>query len=96
MRRATNIDSNHQVIVSKLRQCGVSVQPLHATGNGLPDLLVGYRGHNVLLEIKSPTAPIRKAQLEWLAKWGGQATIVYTWEQAMAVVLEACGEKIAS
>jgi hypothetical protein len=76
--------------VQRLRQCGVTVQPLSAVGGGVPDILAGYRGRNVLLEIKSPTAPIKQTQKDWHANWSGQVAIVYTWEQAMDAVIGAC------
>lgn len=90
MRRAGNVDTNHKEIVTRLRQCGVTVQPLSAVGGGVPDLLAGYRGRNVLLEVKSKTAPIKQTQKNWHASWSGQVAIVYSWEEAMDAVLEAC------
>ena len=52
MRRAAKIDANQTEIVKALRQVGASVQSLASTGKGCPDLLVGFRGVNWLLEIK--------------------------------------------
>ena len=44
MRRAARVDRNQAEIVVALRAGGASVQPLHAVGKGVPDLLVGWRG----------------------------------------------------
>ena len=41
MRRAARTDANQAEIVAALRGVGASVQPLHAVGQGCPDLLVG-------------------------------------------------------
>ena len=53
MRRAAKIDANQTEIVKALRQVGASVQSLASTGKGCPDLLVGFRGVNWLLEVKA-------------------------------------------
>lgn len=44
MRRRAHTDRNQPAIVAALRGIGATVQPLHAVGQGCPDLLVGYRG----------------------------------------------------
>src|SRR5438045_9322348 len=76
VRRAANIDSNQTDIVKQLRKCGVTVQCLHALGQGVPDLLCGWRGVNILLEIKDEDKPASKPRLtqfvsEWHGKWDG-------------------------
>lgn len=96
MRRRANIDVNQQEIVTKLRSCGVSCEPrLSRLGDGIPDLLCGYRGRNVLLEIKRDDQGESRKRLSadesaWHAKWSGQVAVVSDWEQAMAVILEVC------
>ncbi len=52
MRRAANVDRNQPEIVAALRAAGATVEYLHAVGGGCPDLLVGYRGANYVLEVK--------------------------------------------
>ena len=52
MRRAARIDRNQPDIIKALRYAGATVQPTHTLGKGCPDLLVGFRGENFLLEIK--------------------------------------------
>jgi hypothetical protein len=47
------VDSTQVGIVLALRKTGASVQHLHTIGKGCPDLLVGYRGRNILIEVKS-------------------------------------------
>lgn len=60
MRRAAKVDDNQVEVVRKLRLLGASVTDLSAVGAGCPDLLVGYRGANYLLEVKRPDASLRR------------------------------------
>ena len=57
MRRAAKVDANQREVVAALRDAGATVQLLHAVGEGCPDLLVGYRGKNYLLEVKDGRKP---------------------------------------
>lgn len=47
-------DLNQEQIIKTLRQLGVTVAPLSQVGNGVPDLLCGYCGKNILIEVKNP------------------------------------------
>jgi Holliday junction resolvase len=82
MRRAARTDANHEAIVEALRAAGASVQSLAAVGKGCPDLLVGYRRRNLLMEVKRQRDDRKKApsltddQKEWVGAWGGQVVIV--------------------
>lgn len=89
MRHSARRDGNERSIVAALRASGCSVQQLSAPG--VPDLLVGKLGVNVLLEVKDPAkAPsarrLTPAQVDWHARWRGQVAIVETVEQALRVV----------
>jgi hypothetical protein len=95
MRRAAKVDANQARIVMALRQAGVAVEPLHAVGGGVPDLLCATRKMgNVLLEVKDGDKPpsarrLTKAQVEWHARWPGPIAVVSTVDEA----LEAMGVK---
>ena len=96
MRRAARIDNNHAEIVKALRAIGCSVQPLASLGGGVPDLLVGRQGFNVLLEVKDgskpPSARVLTAdERDWHAKWAGQVAVVMTAEEAQLAVIRVCG-----
>ena len=83
MRRAAKIDANHGDVVDALRSMGASVQPLHTMGGGVPDLLVGWRGINLLVEVKDgakrPSArTLTTDQVEWHRAWRGAPVIVVT------------------
>ena len=91
MRRAAKVDANHGEIVDALRKIGASVQPLHAVGQGCPDILVGWRGMNTVLEIKDGKKPpsarkLTEDQVKWHAEWRGQVTVVETVEQAIEAI----------
>ena len=68
MRRAARVDSNQAQIVSVLRAAGAYVWII-----GLPvDLLVGYKGHTMLVEIKDgPGKRLTALQQAFFAKWVG-------------------------
>lgn len=56
MRICGRIDGNQAQIVRALRQVGATVLSLADMGDGCPDLLVGFRGFNILLEVKDGSA----------------------------------------
>lgn len=94
MRRAARIDPNHVEIVLALRAAGVSVQTLAREGNGVPDLLCGWRGANFLLEVKPPTGPkggesrakLNPRQRQWHAAWRGRVHVVRSVEDALEAI----------
>lgn len=87
-RRAAKVDTNQGEIIDALRKAGASVQPLHGVGMGCPDILVGHRGANILMEIKDGDKPpsarrLTSWQADWHFKWEGQACVVHTIEDAL-------------
>lgn len=81
MRRAAKIDANQPDIVEALRRCGATVQPLHTVGQGVPDLLVGFRGQTLLLEVKDGAKPpserkLTPDQVRWHEAWDGHPVYV--------------------
>lgn len=84
------VDANQTEIVQALRACGCSVQILSAVGKGCPDLLVGYAGRNVLLEVKDgskrPSArKLTPDEQAWHEAWRGEAYVVSDVEDALSV-----------
>ena len=58
MRHAkSRVDDNQQAIVQGLRAAGCTVQSLADIGKGCPDIIVGLRSRNFLLEIKDGSKP---------------------------------------
>ena len=92
MIRAARTDENQKTIVEILRKHHMEVQHLHSVGKGCPDLLVGYKGVNVLLEIKrDETKKLTPDQVIWHHNWRGQVATVATAEEALMVVKEQVG-----
>lgn len=80
--------------MQELEQIGATVQSLASIGRGCPDLLVGYRGINFLLEIKDgKKSPSRRRltgdQVDWHAAWRGRLYVVESAIQALEIV---CGK----
>jgi Holliday junction resolvase len=68
------IDTNHKEIVAALRQAGATVVSLAAMKHGIPDILVGYNGETILMEIKRDAkAKFTSDQLDFMGKWKGGA-----------------------
>ena len=84
MRRAARVDANQEQVVSALRAAGANVWIL-----GLPvDLLVGYKGHTILMEVKDgPKKRLTALQDTFFAKWeGGTLSRVDGPEAALSVL----------
>lgn len=91
MRRAAKIDDNQREIVDALRQAGCSVQSLAGVGKGVPDLVVGFRKRNFLLEIKDGSKSPSKRKLtpdeqNFHKMWKGAVVIVESIDEALRAV----------
>lgn len=91
MTYARKVDSNQAEITAALRQVGASVQPIHTLGKGVPDLLVGFRLENFILEIKDGAKPPSAQKLtpdetEWHARWRGNVHIVRDADEALKAI----------
>jgi hypothetical protein len=92
MRRAAKVDRNQPEIVKALRAVGACVQSLAAVGEGVPDLLVGYRDQTVLIEVKDGSRPpserqLTDQQIEWHAAWrGGRCVVAGNVQEALAAI----------
>ena len=83
MPKARKVDANQSEIVEALRAVGASVFLLHAVGCGCPDLLVGFRGVNYLMEIKQGRyAKLTLPEHRFFDSWNGSASIVRTVDEA--------------
>lgn len=91
MRLRAKIDHNQNTIVQQLRQVGATVQSLSTIGKGCPDILVGFRGNNFLLEIKNPEQAMSARKLtpdeeKFFETWEGQKAIIETIDQALKAI----------
>jgi len=92
-RRAAKVDDNQRDIVRAFRDMGASVQHLHAVGAGCPDLLIGWQGRNLLVEVKDgakvPSArKLTPAEVEFHEAWRGQVCIVETVDDAARLLAD--------
>ncbi len=89
MRYANRIDANQNEIVETLRKEGAYVRII-SQGNGIPDLLVGFKGKTFLMEVKDgdkvPSAQkLTTAEKKFFDEWTGRKlVIVNSKEQAIA------------
>lgn len=79
--RAAKVDANQAEIVRALRYWGCTVEVTSMVGGGFPDLVVGFRGVNYLIEIKDGNKPpsarvLTTEQERWHRKWLGKAIVV--------------------
>ena len=86
MRRDAKTDSNQREIIDALRQIGASVYPLHFAGKGCPDLIVGFRGRNFLLEVKTERGRLNAVQSDFHRLWCGQIAVVRSRQEAVETI----------
>ena len=86
MRRAARVDANQAEIVAALRAVGASVQDLHCVGEGVPDLVVGFRGQNYLIEVKGLTELLNGREARWHDAWRGQVAMVWDVDSALQAI----------
>lgn len=86
MSYAANVDANQSDIVKALRAVGASVEHIHREGRGVPDLLVGWRRRNHVLEVKTAKGELNELQVEWHASWRGTVAVVRSPEDALRAI----------
>jgi len=93
MRRAAKIDSNQQQIVKALRKIpGVSVAVTSQLGKGYPDLNIGYKGKNYLVELKDGNKvksqqKLTEDETEWHNNWKGHVIVCNSLDQIIEEIL---------
>lgn len=95
-------DANEKPIVDALKALGASVYQMDGCGAGFPDLLVGYNGRNVLIEVKQPEGAYKPGgrnykakkqggldddQVLWHSRHNGQVATATTVDEAVQIVL---------
>lgn len=69
---AKKVDKNQASVVKALRDNNADVYLLHMVGKGIPDLLVAYEGHTILIEVKDGVDKhFTPDQLKFIAGWKG-------------------------
>lgn len=84
-------DANQTEIVKALRSIGASVTVLSSVGKGVPDILVGFKGINLLMEIKDGNKPpsarkLTPDEMQWHSTWNGQKAVVNNVDEAIQLV----------
>lgn len=79
-------DANQSEIVADLRKAGASVVSLHEVGRGCPDLLVGFRDKNFIIEVKTEYGRLNALQAEWHVTWRGRVDVARTSEEALRII----------
>ena len=88
MRYANRIDANQNKIVDAMRKAGAVVRII-SQGDGIPDLLVGYKGYTILMEVKDgdkvPSArKLTEAEQKFFDDWrGGMLVVINSVEEAL-------------
>jgi hypothetical protein len=71
--RAKKVDTNQPELTEKLRKLGFSVFITSDLGKGYPDINVGWKGLNFLIEIKpDDKARLTKREQNFFDTWQGQ------------------------
>lgn len=93
-KRRSHRDAGEAEIIRALEGVGAMVEQLEMPAG--PDLLVGFRGQNWLLEVKGPIGPkggtskhgqqLGADQLKWHQTWKGQVTVVRSPSEALEAI----------
>jgi hypothetical protein len=91
-RRAAKVDANHDAVVCALRAAGAVVHSLAGLGNGIPDLLIAFRGQTLLMEVKDgakvkSAQKLKPLQVEFFKTWtGGPLSVVDSPDAALRAI----------
>ncbi len=88
---AKRVDENQREIVKAFRQLGASVQILSDVGKGCPDLAIGIRGLNYLIEVKNGKKPPSGRRLTeheqlFFDSWRGQVCVINSIDEAISFI----------
>lgn len=81
MKLKAKVDKNQKEIVHFLRSKGATVFCSHQIGKGFPDLVVGYKGKNLLIEVKNLNGKLTQREKEFLEVWAGKVYIISSIEE---------------
>lgn len=89
------MDLTHAEVINGLLQVGMTAKSIASVGGGVPDVIAGWRGVTVLLEVKSGNNKLNAQEEEFAAKWAGSYAVVYNAEEAIKAVekhAKECGK----
>ena len=93
MRRAARRDANERRVIDALRACGAYVKQIN--DEGLADLLIFYRGHTLIFEVKDGNKPpsaraLTPAEQKFHDEWPGKNLYIVTSEHDALDILKKC------
>lgn len=93
MRRAARRDANERRVIDALRACGAYVKQIN--DEGLADLLIFYRGHTLIFEVKDGNKPpsaraLTPAEQKFHDEWPGTNLHIVTSEHDALDILKKC------
>jgi hypothetical protein len=83
MRRAARTDNNQHELVEALKKIGARCYYIKEP----VDLVVGFRGRSILLEVKQPGKAPSKEQREFIESWPGEIHVCHTIDEAISAVV---------
>lgn len=95
MKYGAKKDANHNEVVDALKKAGAYVIDMSHVGCGFPDLIVGFQGKTMLMEIKNLKTSygkkgLNKNQIKWKEQWtGGTYCVVTCPETAIEMLMVA-------
>ena len=85
MRRAAKVDANQSEIVRGLQAMfgPDAVFDCSGVGHGFPDIMVGVRGVNILVELKTDRGRLTHDQVYFHREWLGQVVVAHTLDDVL-------------
>jgi hypothetical protein len=83
MRRAARTDNNQHELVEALKKIGARCYYIKEP----VDLVVGFRGRNILLEVKGEGKRLTQTQTDFIATWPGEIHIAHDIDEAINAVV---------
>lgn len=96
MKKIAKVDGNQKQVVTSLRKIpGVSVAITSQLGSGFPDIVVGHKGFNYLIELKDGSKPPSGRRLtddekQWHVNWKGQVSICNDFDEVLNLINIKC------
>ena len=89
--RKSRVDSNQKEIVKVFRDIGASVAITSNVRDGFPDIVVGYKGVNLMIEIKDgekmpSQRKLTKDEQKFKDNWLGSYIVVESVDDAIEVL----------
>lgn len=83
-------DANQALLMGMARGMGASVADTHEVGDGFPDLVLAWRGYNLLVEVKTERGRYTGDQVIWRDEWRAPTYTVRTADELIELLLAIC------